>query len=172
MKIINYLIVLALILGACSLTSVEAVPAITAYNNSISDTNLYPHQQVKTNIIFNVTSNETITTWTWLKDDVSISNNFDNYTTSWNGPGQKNITVYGSNVNGTTEIITWYPLIEQEMAGSGDEITELNMTPYDSIIDVIGSEDPDYEAFLFALTMPHTNIIGSLFYVIFYIHLL
>ena len=157
-----------LILGACSLSSVEAAPAITAHSNSVSDTSLYPHQQVNTNIQFNISANETITTWTWLKDGTDTSNNFDNYTTQWTGPGQKNITASGTNANGTTESITWNPLIEQEMAGAGDTITELNMTAYDSIIDVVGSEDPDYEAFLFALTMPHTSIIGSLFYVILY----
>jgi len=148
--------------------SVKAAPAITAYNNSVSDTNLYPHQQPNMNIQFNVTVNESITTWTWLKDGTDASNNFDNYTTLWTGPGQKNITVYGTNANGTTESITWYPLIEQEMAGAGDTITELNMTAYDSIIGIFGSENPDYEAFLFALTMPHTSIIGSLFYGILY----
>ena len=168
MKPIYYLIVIALVIGAFSMASTEAAPSITAYNNSVSDTNLYPHQQVNTNIQFNVTANETITTWTWLKDGTSISNNFDNYTTQWSSPGHKNITVSGTNANGTTEILTWYPLIEQKMAGAGDTIAELNMTAYDSILNVFSSEDPDYESFLFALTMPHTSIIGSLFYVILY----
>ena len=168
MRTIHYLILACLVFGSCSLASVEAAPAITAYNNSVSDTNMYPHQQVNTNIQFNISANETITTWTWLKDGTDASNNFDNYITQWTGPGQKNITVSGTNANGTTESITWYPHIEQEMAGVGDTITELNLTAYDSILDVIGSEDPDYEAFLFALTMPHTSIIGSIFYVILY----
>lgn len=168
MKTIYYLILALLVVGACSLASTEAAPAVFSYNNSVSDTNLYPHQQVNTNIQFNVSANETITTWTWLKGGVDASNNFDNYTTSWTGPGQKNITVYGTNANGSTAQLSWFPHIEQEMAGAGDTITELNMTAYNSILDVIGSEDPDYESFLFALTMPHTSIIGSLFYVILY----
>lgn len=168
LKYIAVGLLVSLIFGLLLIGGARAAPAIIAYNNSVSDTNLYPHQQINTNIIFNVTANETIATWTWLKDGTNASNNFDNYTTQWSGPGQKNITISGTNANGTTESITWNPLIEQEMAGAGDTITELNMTAYDSIIDVIGSDNPDYEAFLFALTMPHTSIIGSLFYVILY----
>ena len=166
-KTIDYLIVLALFIGLFSLASVEAAPATTAYNNSVSGVTLYPHVQHSGSIQFNVTVNESVN-YTWYKDGTSISNNFDNYTTSWTGPGQKNISVFASNPNGTTELLSWFPLVEQAMAGFGDEIDELNMTPYNSILNVVSSEDPDYEAFLFALSQPHTNIIGSLFYVILY----
>lgn len=162
-----FLIFVCLIIGACCLPLYEAAPDITAYNNSVSDTGLYPHQQVNTNIQFNVTVNESVN-YSWYRDGVSISNNFDNYTTQWSTPGQKNISTIASNPNGSTELLSWYPIVEQPMAGAGDVITELNMTAYDSILDVFGSEDPDYENFLFALTMPHTSIIGSLFYVLLY----
>jgi hypothetical protein len=166
-KTIDYLIVLALFIGLFSLASVEAAPAITAYNNSVSGVTLYPHVQHSGSIQFNVTVNESVN-YTWYKDGTSISNNFDNLTTSWTGPGQKNITVYGTNANGSTAQLSWFPLVEQEMAGAGDTITEMNLSAYNSILEVVSSEDPDYEAFLFALSQPHTNIIGSLFYVLLY----
>jgi len=168
MKKITNLILISLLVCLLSVTSIEAAPSILSYNNSVSDTNLYPHQNVHTNIIFNVTADEIITAWTWLRDGIDVANNNPTYTTQWIGPGQKNITVYGTNANGSTAQLSWYPKIEQEMAGSGDEITEINTSAYDSIMDVIGSEDPNFEAFLFALTMPHTSIIGSLLYVILY----
>jgi hypothetical protein len=168
MKPIYYLIIIALIIGAFTMASCEAAPSVLTYNNSVSDTNLYPHQQVNTNIIFNVTADETITTWTWIRDGTNASNNNPTYTTQWTGPGQKNISVFGENINGSTEQISWYPLIEQAMAGSGDVITEINTSAYDSVLEVFTSEDPDYESFLFALTMPLTSILGSLFYVILY----
>ena len=53
-KITN-LILISLLVCLLSVASIEAAPSILTYNNSVSDTNLYPHQQVKTNIIFNVT---------------------------------------------------------------------------------------------------------------------
>lgn len=155
------------IFGIFLIGAAKSEPNITAYNNSISDDTLYPHVQSGGSIRFNVTVNESVN-YTWVKDGSSGSNNFDNYTTSWTGPGQKNVTVFGTNSNGSTEQLTWNPLVEQEMAGAGDTITELNMTPYNSILDVVSSEDPDYEDFLYALTMPHTSIIGSLFYVVLY----
>lgn len=167
-KYITFALFVCLVFGIFMVGASRGAPDITAYNNSVSGTTLYPHQQPSTNIIFNATANESITTWTWLKDGTNVSNNNPTYTTQWTGPGQKNITVYGTNANGTTESVSWYPLIEQKMAGAGDVITEINMTSYDSILDVFTSEDPDFEAFLFALTMPHTSIIGSLFYVILY----
>jgi len=317
-KITN-LILISLLVCLLSVASIEAAPSILTYNNSVSDTNLYPHQQVKTNIIFNVTQTninllensgfeswsngttlapdgwtlaagtiaraisprigtycvelsttatlqmrgldayylnrkvtfgcwvksantvenavfirtydgsgyatsyyqnsgnwefltitdtvlivadwrhylqtsganavgyfdgailvegeaidagthylEAIDTWTWLRDGTYVSNNNPTYTTQWTRPGQKNISVYGTSATGVTETVSWYPKIEQEMAGSGDVITEINTSAYDSIMDVLSSEDPDYETLLFALTMPHTSIIGSLLYVILY----
>ena len=165
MKMIKYLILSMLLIGAYFMSSAEAAPAIELYNNSVSGTSLYPHQQVNSNIVFYVYVNESVD-YTWYKAGVLISNNFNNYSSQWTGPGQKNITVFGTNVNGSTEHVSWYPLIEQEMAGAGDVITVLNQTPYDSVIDVISSEDPEYESLLFALTMPFTNIFGSIFYVI------
>lgn len=146
----------------------RAAPNITAYNNSVSGTNLYPHQQVNTNIVFNISSNETITTWTWLKDGVDASNNNPTYTTQWATAGYKNVTSYGTNANGTTEQIIWYPLIEQEMAGAGDTITEINTSAWDSILGFFNNDDPDFTDFFAAIAVPHTSIIGSLFYVIIY----
>jgi hypothetical protein len=168
MKTIHYLMILCLLIGAFTMASSEAAPSVLTYNNSVSDTNLYPHQQVNSNIIFNVTADETITTWTWLKDGTDASNNNPTYTTQWTGPGQKNISVFGENINGSTEQISWYPLIEQAMAGAGDTISEINVSGYDAVLVVFSDENPDYEKFLGALAMPLTSILGSLFYVILY----
>lgn len=96
-----------------TISIVRATPSINAYNNSIS-TNLYPHQDVNGNIQFNISANETITTWSWFVDGVNVSNNLNTYTKSWATSGQKNVTVSGSNANGSTGSISWYPIIERK----------------------------------------------------------
>lgn len=140
--------------------------AFSSYNNSVSD-DLFPHQQVAANIAFNVTPNKVVTEYTWIVDGVDVGNDFDNYTTSWSASGFKNITVFATDGNETTSL-TFYPWVEQQMAGAGDVLDEINTTAYDSIITIISEDDPDYEEFLHTLTMPHTSIIGSLFYVLLY----
>lgn len=146
----------------------SAIPAITTYDNSITgDDLLYPHVQEDSSIQFNVTFNESVN-YTWIKDGTTISNNYDNYTTTWTSPGYKNVSVYASNPNGTSSQLTWNPWVEQKMATVADEITPLSTTSYNTIITTISSDNPNFETFLGAIATPHTDLYGNLFYVILY----
>lgn len=149
---------------------VKATPSINAYNNSIS-TNLYPHQDVNSNIQFNISANETITTWSWFVDGVNVSNNVNTYTKSWATSGQKNITVSGSNANGVTNSIVWYPIIEREKSTASDETAALNTSWYDSLLASFSGNTPSFYAFTSAIVLPFTNTqtgIGNFFYLFLY----
>ncbi|MDP1615216.1 MAG: hypothetical protein Q8L68_05405, partial [Methylococcales bacterium] len=56
------LLVIALLLPL-TISTVKAAPIITSYNNSVSNDTIYPHVNTSQNIRFNVTANETITSW-------------------------------------------------------------------------------------------------------------
>ncbi|MCG7848806.1 MAG: hypothetical protein MIO93_06455 [ANME-2 cluster archaeon] len=58
-------------------------------------------------INFNVSADQPITTWTWYKDGTYQDIEFDNFSTSWNTPGIKNVSVNATNDNGTSETIIW-----------------------------------------------------------------
>jgi hypothetical protein len=150
--------------------SVDATPSIVAHNNSIS-ANLYPHQNVNTNIQFNVSANESITTWSWFVDGVNVSNNYNNLTKSWTTSGQKNVTVSGNNVSGSTSAISWYPIIEREKSTASDKTAALNTSWYDSLLNSFKGSTPSLLAFTTALVLPFTNTqtgIGNFFYLFLY----
>lgn len=145
-----------------------AVPTITSYNNSESGVTLYPHIDVNDNIQFFAVSDQTITTWTWLIDNVSVSNNYDNYTKSWLTPGNKKVAVNGSNTNGSTQVITWLPLVVREKSEAADVSTELDTSGYTNLTNSISGANIDYRNFLVAVISPFTSVLGNLFYVLLY----
>lgn len=145
-----------------------AAPAITSYNNSESGTTLYPHIDVNDNIQFFAISDQTITTWTWLIDNVSVSNDYDNYTISWLTPGNKKVAVNGSNANGSTQVITWLPLVMREKSEAADVSTELDTSGYTNLTNSISGANIDYRNFLVAVISPFTSVLGNLFYVLLY----
>ncbi len=77
-----------------------------------------------TNITYNVTANHIITTWSWsgaTKINGSGSTNSYAYT-NFSDAGIHTITVYGENVYGITDIITWTVNVEKS--------TNLNLSGY------------------------------------------
>ena len=88
------------------------------------------------------------------------SHNYDNISTSFDSPYHHNVSVTGTNTNGTTQLITWYPIVHREIASEHVEL--LNDSAYDEIIDSF-SGDTDFEVFLEASFIPYTLILGKLF---------
>ncbi len=83
-------------------------PTITSWGNDKTNNNdLTLTINTSETVKFNATANQTITTWSWFKDDVNQNNNFDYLTTSWSSSGIKTIKVKVTNSNGTSNIITW-----------------------------------------------------------------
>lgn len=164
LKKLLFVLVLLIFIPAAN----AAAPTITSYNNSESGNTLYPHINVNDNINFAVVSNQTITAWTWLIDNVSVSNNYDNYTKSWLTPGNKKVAVNGSNANGSTQVITWLPLVMREKSEAADVSTELDTSGYTNLTDSISGANIDYRNFLVAVISPFTSVLGNLFYVFLY----
>lgn len=150
-----------------TISIVKAVPVINSYNNSISNT-LYPHQNVNTNIQFNISATEPIITWTWFIDGVDVSNNFNFIIKSWATSGQKNVTVYGTNAGGTTGSISWYPIIVREKSTASDKTLALNTTWYNSLLNSFKGSTPSLYLFASALVLPFTSSIGNFFYLFLY----
>ena len=56
---------------------------------------------------FNAASDQQVDSWNWYRDNVKQSNDFDNFSTSWDIAGSKTISVNVTNANGTSETLTW-----------------------------------------------------------------
>jgi len=84
-------------------------PQITGWeNNKTNNQNITLTVNKSEDIKFNISFDIIIDTYTWLKDDVDTSTDFDNYITSWSTVGTKTVKAYGTNTtNGTSETKTW-----------------------------------------------------------------
>ncbi len=56
---------------------------------------------------FNATADQQVDSWNWYRDNVKQSNDFDNFSTSWDAAGSKTISVNVTSANGTSETLTW-----------------------------------------------------------------
>lgn len=148
----------------CGLSN--AAPTIDSWKNSITlDSDIYPVVDHAQSINFNATPNEAIVTWTWYVNGVAQSHNFDNLSTSFTTPFNHNVSVTGTNAGGTTQMITWYPVVHREMSTTPVEL--LNESGYDRVLASFEG-DTDFEEFLSASTVPYTLIIGKVFFLIIY----
>lgn len=127
-RVINYLISAIFIIFLLNCVSVAAAPSITYNWNTQTFDDSTSVGPVDTNdlIIFEVGSNESIDTWHWflngkeqdLFDGVHTGNNPHFYYLAenessyrmwagWYNGSIDNVSVYGENANGTTEMLTW-----------------------------------------------------------------
>lgn len=96
-----------------TLSEIVGAPNITTWWNDYTKDNLtsfvvgYAEEANRT-IFFNVSADQSIDYWVWYKDDVLVQNSSsDNYTATWDFGGSYTIKVYGINVNGETDTLTW-----------------------------------------------------------------
>jgi len=162
----HILIVSALIAVLILCSGANAAPTITSWSNDITgDNSEYPVVNHLQFINMNVVADEAIVTWTWYVDDVDTLHNYDNASVSFSSPFNHNVSVIGTNAGGSTQMITWYPVVCRELATEPVEM--LNETAYDNILTSF-SDDTDFEEFLSASTLPYTLVIGRLFFLIVY----
>ncbi len=57
-------------------------------------------------VTFNATANQMVT-WLWAVNSTNQNVNYDNYTISWTTVGLRNVSVNGTNANGTSNTIYW-----------------------------------------------------------------
>jgi parallel beta-helix repeat protein len=93
--------------------SEDPAPNITSWeNNETSNNSLAITVNVNQEVLFNVTANQTITTWTWDKDTVDQSHNYDNITLNWTTLGTKSASATATNANGSSSEIEWTVTVE------------------------------------------------------------
>ncbi len=157
------ILLVIILLLPLTIAIVKAEPIITGYNNSITNDSIYPHVNVNQNIKFNVSANESITTWKWYLDHVLLINNYNNYSKSWTEGGAHTVNVSGTNAGGTTGIITWYIMVLRPKSTASDIHVALNTSWFDNLKNSFGG-DWDFSKFFVAITIPFTYWLGNLFY--------
>jgi len=104
-----FIVTLGFLAFPASASDVPAItPAITSWGNSkTNDSSLTLTINVSEVVRFNATADQTIATWSWFKDNINQSNNYDNFSTSWDSSGIKNLSVNATNDNGTSNTVNW-----------------------------------------------------------------
>ncbi len=125
-------------------------PEITSwYNNKTNDDELEIILNKSETIKFNVTVNQSIDTWNWSIDNVVQNNNFDNFTTSWDTIGIRNVSVNATNSNGS-DVITWKVTVQEEEPDTENGII-LSWEPT-QIVDYIYVNDTVTETIKYSIT--------------------
>ena len=123
----------------CFVSIASANPSITYWsNNETDDSTLNITLDANQNTSFNVTANQSIITWDWYADDMNKSHNFDNISLYWITTGNKTLSVNATNVNGTSNTITWNITVEPDenymsplyVSPNGRYLMDENNTPF------------------------------------------
>ena len=125
-------------------------PEITSwYNNKTNNTALDIIINTNETIKFNVTANQSIDTWNWSIDNIDVQdNNYDNFSTSWDTPGIRNVSVNATNSNGS-DTITWNITVLEEETKDVNE-TFLSWSP--QVVDYIYVNDTMNETITYSIT--------------------
>ena len=146
--LITILVFVLLISGASA-----AAPVLTSLDNSVSS-DLYPKVEKGTSITF-ATDYSPSTTYYWLVDGDEQGTHLYNITLSWASVGSKNVTVYGTNVSGASNVLTAFPTIKRIMAEAGDVHATYSETGTDLIQSSLDSDTPKAEEFFWGISFPY-----------------
>ncbi len=166
----NILLVLSIIMCvAILLTFITSatLPVISIHNNS--NTNRSDSYGIVLDngesITFRANTTNASNTWNWQNDKVNVSNNFNNYTTSWTEGSYHHVYLTTTNVSGTSNTIFWGINVLPAYATSlVDDITLLNETPADELEAAI--DNNDFPAMINAPQRIYVNAIGLSFYAV------
>ena len=111
---------------------------------------------------FSVTINESVTLYEWWDDGVQVTNDQNTFARSWTDPYYHNVTMQATTASGTVAM-SWYPVVYRAVGITTGET--INETAHDDMMESFEGET-DYVAFLSAVVIPYTTIIGAMFYVI------
>lgn len=154
-----------LLLGIVSIltTAAAGTPEITSANNNQTGSRMYAYPNYGDVINFSVTANEPIDTWTWHMDGYDQSNNLSYLNVQWNVFGYHNVSVNGTNTNGTTNTTKWVVWTNREIRET--PAAHVDETGYEMLQDSI-EDEPDFHAMMQAVTHPYTNMLGLIFYLV------
>lgn len=165
MKSLPFILALLLIINIIIMLPVEAVaPEYKSYDNSIS-TDQFPHLDVSQTCNFTVDSNVSVT-FDWYVDGDLEATHLTYIELSWATSGQRNVTSYISNVNGSQQI-SWHPIVLRTPSDASDERASLNTTAYDTMLEAFA--DGDFEKFFDGVSISFTNVVGMFFYLFLYV---
>jgi len=138
------------ILAACMLILggvAGASPVITSSSNSKTNTNVTNFTiGTSASVSLQVFSNETVDNWNWTVDNAVQNNNAATLTFSRDYYGTYVITANGSNINGTTQTVTWNVTVELTIVDSLGRTVKISKKP-----ERIISLSPTNTEILFAL---------------------
>lgn len=166
----NILLVLSIFMCAAILLAVIAAaapPVISIHNNSHTNRS-GSYGIVLDNgesITFRANTTNASNTWNWQRDGVNVSNNFNNYTTSWTEGSYHHIYLTATNASGTSNTIFWGINVLPAYATSPtDDISLLNETPADELEQAI--DDNDFPRMVNAPQKLYINAIGLAYYAV------
>lgn len=143
-----------------------AVPVLTSLDNSVSS-DIYPKVEKGTSITFQ-TDNLSNSTYYWVVDGTEQGTHLFNITLTWTSVGSKNVTVYATNVSGTSNILTAFPTITRVMAGVADVHATYSETGTDLIQSSLDSDTPDIQELFWGVSFPYRNVLGPVFFLVLY----
>ena len=83
-------------------------PKIISWSNNRTNTDdLILKVPINKSVNFNVTSDQNITAWTWNLNGINYSTGHDNLTVTYDTDAQYTLEAYGTNGNGTTNVVPW-----------------------------------------------------------------
>lgn len=104
-------------------------PALVSWgNNKTNNQTLSFTINTSEGINLNVTANQTITTWLWAVNGTDQSVNYDNFSTSWATVGVRNVSVNGTNSNGTSNTIYWNVTVQSAEAAPQNYKSNISQT--------------------------------------------
>ena len=125
-------------------------PEITSwYNDKTGNNDLNITINTSETIKFNAVANQSIDTWNWSIDADVEDNNYDNFTTSWDTTGIRNVSVNATNSNGS-DTITWKVTVQEEEPETENGII-LSWEP-EQIVDYIYVNDTVTETIKYSIT--------------------
>lgn len=159
MGVLLFIIGFAILVCLCN--NATAAPVITSVNNSQTGSATYLYPNFGETVNYTVEANETITTWVWRLNGYNQFNNNPTKFITHNFFGYHNVTVNGTNANGTTSTVTWVVWVSRELRDTHAE--EIDETAYDMMQDSIAGE-PSFHEFMQAASYPYTSTLGLIFY--------
>lgn len=153
--------ILGFVLLVLICNNAACAPAITNATNSQTGNNTYLYPDYGDTVNFSVEANETPITWTWYADGYDQFNLPSYLLLTYTVFGYHNVTVYGTNANGTTGNTTWIVWTSRELRTThADKVDE---TTYDMLQESI-SDELSFHGLMQAISHPYTQALGLIFY--------
>lgn len=158
--IILFLLGFAVLMSICN--DATATPTLTNTTNNQTGSAMYLYPDYGDTVNFSAKANETVT-WAWCADGYDEFNTLAYHHITYTVFGYHNVTVTGTNPNGTTNA-TWIVWVSRELRDT--HATEVDETAYDMMQDAIGDETtaPSFHGFMQAISHPYTSTLGLIFY--------